>query len=110
MNTPNPTTPFSLDERDLIDHRLGYIKAALERGCVVVATRPHQMLEGDTHKIIDDVEFHVGCDADLKTRGGGACNLLDPSYTFAAYMECDIPANAVESLCLAHLDGLSGSV
>jgi hypothetical protein len=100
---PTPLIPFSDDELALITERFQFIENALEKGKVVVATRPHQILDVKVSKVIEKIVFHHGTDADILTRSGGAMNLLDPSYKLEAFEKDQIPEGALESMCLAHI-------
>lgn len=89
----------------MLTERLEFIEAALEKSETVVATRPHQITERPTHKVLEKILFHPRTDADLVTVTGGALNLLDPTYTFASYPTDQLPEDVAEGLCLAHIGG-----
>lgn len=100
---PTPMKPFNDDELALLTERFQFIESALEEGKVVVATRPHQVFDVMVSKVIEKIVFHHGTDADILTRSGGAMNLLDPSYKLEAFEKDQVPEDALESMCLAHI-------
>jgi hypothetical protein len=102
---PTPPKPFFAEEIRLLTERLEFIEAALDKGEMVVATRPHQVHGRPTNKVLDKILFHPETDADLVTMTGGALNLLDPTYTFASYPQNQLPEDVAEGLCLAHIGG-----
>ena len=103
---PIPERPFTEDELAMLTERLEIIEAALEGGKVVVATRPHKITDGLTHKVIREIKFHPQTDADLITATGGCFNLLDETYCITSYAPEEMPDDIAESMCLAHLVSL----